>query len=147
MLGLLLADADAKVVQAALDNPRLREPDLRLALRAVPASRTLIEQAAASSRWRECYGVRLELVLQPQTPLAIALAQISSLVPHDLRRVAGAPGLGRSSRRRLCAWRMRAANLSPEPQAFDTPGALPLESRFRGLGLSINDASVRSASQ
>jgi len=93
LLGLLLADADAKVVQAALDNPRLREPDLRLALRAVPFSRTLIEQAAASSRWRDSYGVRLELVLQPQTPLAIALAQVSSLVPHDLRRVAEAAGL------------------------------------------------------
>jgi hypothetical protein len=93
LLALLLADGDAKVVHGALDNPRLREEDLRLALRAVPVSRTLIEQTAASSRWRDAYGVRLELVLQPQTPLAIALAQVSSLVPRDLRRVAGTPGL------------------------------------------------------
>ena len=93
LLGPLLSDADGKVVQGGLDNPRLREEDLRLALRAIPPSRTLIERTAASSRWRECYGVRLELVLQPQTPLAIALAQVSSLVPRDLRRVAEAPGL------------------------------------------------------
>jgi hypothetical protein len=93
VLAPLLADADAKVVQVALDNPRLREEDLRLALRAVAVSRTLIEQAAASTRWREAYGVRLELVIQPSTPLAIALAQVSSLVPRDLRRVAGTAGL------------------------------------------------------
>src|SRR5262245_21995280 len=93
VLALLLEDADAKVVQGALDNPRLREEDLRLALRAALASRTLLEQAAASSRWRDVYGVRLELVLQPRTPLALALAQVSSLVPRDLRRVARTPGL------------------------------------------------------
>jgi hypothetical protein len=93
VLALLLEDPDAKVVQGALDNPRLREEDLRFALRAVMASRTLLEQAAASQRWRDVYGVRLELVLQPRTPLALALAQVSSLVPRDLRRVARAPGL------------------------------------------------------
>lgn len=37
--------------------------------------------------------MRLELVLQPATPLALALAQVSSLLPRDLRRVAEAPGL------------------------------------------------------
>jgi hypothetical protein len=31
--------------------------------------------------------VRLALVLQPRTPLALALQHISSLVPRDLRRV------------------------------------------------------------
>jgi hypothetical protein len=37
--------------------------------------------------------VRLELVLQPATPLALALARLSSLLPRDLRRVAEAPDL------------------------------------------------------
>jgi hypothetical protein len=93
LLGPLLADADPKVVRGALHNPRLREENLRLALRDSRVSIALIEEAAGSSRWREAYGVRLDLVLQPRTPLAIALAQISSLVPRDLRRVAEAPGL------------------------------------------------------
>jgi hypothetical protein len=35
--------------------------------------------------------VRLELVLQPRTPLALALGQLSALVPRDLRRVGHAP--------------------------------------------------------
>jgi hypothetical protein len=93
LLALLLADGDAKVVRGALDNPRLREDDLRLALRQSRAPRPLIEETAGCPRWREVYGVRLELVLQPATPLALALAQVSSLLPRDLRRVAEAAGL------------------------------------------------------
>jgi hypothetical protein len=93
LLGPLLADAEARVVEAALDNPRLREEDLVRALRRDDVSRSLVEGAAASPRWREAYAVRLALVLQPRTPLPVALLQISSLVPGDLRRVAGEVGL------------------------------------------------------
>jgi len=93
LLGPLLTDGDARVVRGALHNPRLREADLRLALRNRRTSRTLIEETVESSRWRDVYGVRLELVLQPATPLALALAQVTSLVPRDLRRVAEAEGL------------------------------------------------------
>jgi hypothetical protein len=88
VLPLVLADADARVVEAALANPRLREEELVRAVRRDDVPRALLEAAAASSRWRGCYAVRLALVLQPRTPLALALQQISSLVPRDLRRVA-----------------------------------------------------------
>jgi hypothetical protein len=81
------------VIEAALDNPRLREEDLVRSLRRDDVSRHLVEGAAASPRWREAYAVRLALVLQPRTPLPLALLQISSLVPGDLRRVAGEAGL------------------------------------------------------
>jgi len=37
--------------------------------------------------------VRLALVLQPRTPLPIALLQISSLITRDLRRLVKTPGL------------------------------------------------------
>ncbi|MFN8093656.1 MAG: hypothetical protein U0599_15850 [Vicinamibacteria bacterium] len=93
LLGLLLADAEPRVVEAALDNPRLREEDLVRALRRDDVPRALVEGAAASPRWRDVYAVRLALVLQPKTPLPLALLQISSLVPGDLRRVAGEAAL------------------------------------------------------
>lgn len=93
VLVLLLGDADPRVAEAALVNPRLREEDLVRALRRVDVSRPLVEGAAASPRWRAAYAVRLALVLQPRTPLPLALLQISSLVPGDLRRVAGEAGL------------------------------------------------------
>ena len=93
VLARLLAETDPKVSEACLINPRLREDDLVTALRQDTAARGLIEAAAASSRWGDRYAVRLALVLQPRTPLGVALGQITSLIDRDLARVAGAEGL------------------------------------------------------
>jgi hypothetical protein len=93
LLPALLADADERVSEAALLNPRLREEDLVTAVRRDDVSPVLLRAAAVSPRWATNYALRLALVLQPRTPLAVALAQISSLVPRDLRRAAGDPGV------------------------------------------------------
>ncbi len=87
LLPALLADTERQVTEAALVNPRLREADLVAALRRDDVRPSLVESAAASSRWASNYAVRLALVLQPRTPLPLALQQISSLVACDLRRV------------------------------------------------------------
>ena len=83
----------ARVLEAALLNPRLREEDVVTALRRETASRALAEAAAASTRWKERYAVRLALALQPRTPLPLALLQLSSLLKPDLIRVARTQGL------------------------------------------------------
>jgi hypothetical protein len=88
LLPTLLADADERVAEAALLNPRLREEDLVTAVRREDVSPALLRAAVVSPRWAVNYAVRLALVLQPRTPLGVALAQVSSLVPRDLRRVA-----------------------------------------------------------
>jgi hypothetical protein len=93
VLTTLLSDSDARVLEAALVNPRLREEDLVTALRRDSASRALAEVCAASARWKERYAVRLALALQPRTPLPLALLQLSSLLKVDLIRVARTPGL------------------------------------------------------
>jgi hypothetical protein len=93
LLGLLLLDSERRVVFAALENARLREEDLVTALRRDDAAAALVEGASVSPRWSSSYAVRLALALQSRTPLAIALAQISALVPRDLRRVADDPRL------------------------------------------------------
>jgi hypothetical protein len=93
LLQPLLFDAERKVIRAALVNARLREEDLVLAVRREAAPRQLLEEAAACYRWREAYAVRLALVLQPRTPLGVALAQLTSLQPRDLERVAEADGI------------------------------------------------------
>jgi hypothetical protein len=93
LLRLLLADADVKVVRMALLNPRLREADLVVAVEQSYASLALLREVAESTRWWDVYAVRVALVLQPRTPLGIALAQLTSLVPRDLGRIAKAPGL------------------------------------------------------
>jgi hypothetical protein len=93
VLSLVLLDGDARVAEAALQNPRLREQDLVRALTREDVPKTLLETCVSLSRWASSYAVRLALVLQPRTPLGVALGQISSLVPRDLRRVAEAAEL------------------------------------------------------
>lgn len=103
VLRLLLSDADARVLASALFNPRLQEPQLVAALRAENAPRVLLEAAAASPRWRAHYAVRMELALQPRTPLPVALALLTSLVETDLKRVlrkAALPALLRAAAQR-----------------------------------------------
>jgi hypothetical protein len=87
VLRALLHETDARIVQACLPNPRLREEDLATVVRMNDVPVVLLEAAARSRRWAESYAVRLELVLQPRTPLALALAQLTSLVRRDLVRV------------------------------------------------------------
>ena len=88
VLARLLEDGDPRVVEAALINGRVREEDLAAALRKDDVTRALIEGIAASPRWRDRYALRLAIVLQPRAPLAIALGQMTSLLPADLARVA-----------------------------------------------------------
>lgn len=87
LLPELLADGERRVSEAALVNPRLREEDLVVALRRDDVRPVLVEAAAGSTRWATSYAVKLAIVLQPRTPLPLALERISSLVPRDLRRV------------------------------------------------------------
>jgi hypothetical protein len=93
VLRALLLDAEARVARAALLNPRLREGDLVELLQKDTAPLPLIREAADSRRWNDCYGVRLTLALQARTPLGVALAQLTSLLPRDLVRVSETPGL------------------------------------------------------
>jgi hypothetical protein len=89
----LLADPDAKVVEAGLINARLREEDLLTLVRADIPSPTLLEGIVASSRWGDRYAIRLAIALQPRAPVALALGQLRALTTKDLARVAEAPGL------------------------------------------------------
>ena len=93
VLAPLLEDGDPRVVEAGLINGRLREEDLAGALRRDTVTPALIEGIAASSRWRDRYSLRLAIVLQPRSPLAVALAQVTALLPRDLERVAADEGL------------------------------------------------------
>jgi hypothetical protein len=93
VLRRVLEEAEPRVCAAALDNPRLREDDVVTAIRREFPNRVLLDELVASPRWRENYAMRLALVLQPRTPVALALAQLTKLVDRDLRAVAEAPGL------------------------------------------------------
>jgi hypothetical protein len=88
ILSLLLADTDPRVLASALPNPRLREADLIAQLRRPETRAVLFEAVAASTRWLSSYAVRLAMSLEARCPLGVALAQLTSLLDRDLRRVA-----------------------------------------------------------
>jgi hypothetical protein len=93
VLRLLLLERDRKIIEAALFNPRLTESELCALVQSGEAHPLFLECVAGAPRWRGSYATRLALVLQPRTPRAIALGQLSSLVDRDLRRIANHPGL------------------------------------------------------
>ncbi len=89
---LLLGDADRRVTEACLINPRLREEDLVRAVRSETVSEALLDQVSRSS-WGERYGIRLALVRQGRTPLGVALSQLRWLARADLRGLVADPGV------------------------------------------------------
>ena len=93
LLRLILRESDPKILSAGLQNPRLRESDLAALLQGLEVTRALLEATASASRWTSSYAVRLALVLQPKTPLPVALAQLTSLVGRDLKRLVETPGI------------------------------------------------------
>ena len=93
LLRLMLLETDPRILSAGLENPRLRESDLAAFLQGLDVTRALLEATGGSSRWKGSYAVRLALVLQPKTPLPVALAQLTSLVARDLKRLVETPGL------------------------------------------------------
>jgi hypothetical protein len=93
VIASLLQESDPKIVEAVLLNPRLKEEELLRQMRSESVAVELLEGIANTSRWHARYAIRLGLVLQPKTPLAIALAQVSGLVRRDLLRIAETPGL------------------------------------------------------
>lgn len=90
LLPSLLRDADKRVLDAALENPRLRERDVVSAIRSEVAPVRLLH-AVARSRWIEGYRPRLALVIQTRTPLAVALAHMTSLATMDLKDIEANP--------------------------------------------------------
>lgn len=93
LLDLLFQDPDPRVLVVCLQNPRLKEPDLLRAIRRDTAPVRLLEETARSIHWGENYAARLALLLQPRTPLPIALSFLTSLVKADRERVVETAGL------------------------------------------------------
>lgn len=87
LLRLLLLDGESRVARASLLNPRLRESDLVQVLQKDTVPVSLLREVAACLHWTDSYAVRLALALQARTPLGVALAQLTSLLPRDLLRI------------------------------------------------------------
>jgi hypothetical protein len=85
--GALLLDKEARVWQAALENPRLTESALIRALRRTGASPRFVEAVSYHAKWAVRSEVQIALLGNPQTPLSQALKFSRRVPPRQLRDI------------------------------------------------------------
>ncbi|HUH03782.1 MAG TPA: hypothetical protein VML75_17425 [Kofleriaceae bacterium] len=84
----VLRDPHPDVVAILLDNPHATERDvLTIAVRR-PAPAASLQAIATHPRWRVRYAIKHALVLNPYTPVPIALRLVATLRAADLRGIA-----------------------------------------------------------
>jgi hypothetical protein len=88
----LLADPHPEVIRRCLRNPRMTEDDL-IPLAARRPGRGDVLAEIARSPWVHRLRVRLALVLNPATPVEIAVRITGLLLRPELEMVAGSPGV------------------------------------------------------
>jgi len=90
--GALIATGHAQVLELALDNPRLTEAQILKVLWHDKLPQVVVLTVANHRKWSHHYNVRLALVRNSSTPLAIVLSYLPQLTVVDLRELA-APGI------------------------------------------------------
>jgi hypothetical protein len=85
---LLIRDTNKVVALSAIKSPRVKENEVI----AYSANRTLsldvVRYIAKRRDWIKLYKVKLNLVLNPKTPLNNAMGLLGQLYAHDVRKVA-----------------------------------------------------------
>ncbi len=95
----LVRDPHPEVIDILLENPHITERDVVTIAARRPAAPALFTKIAAHARWRVRYAIRLTLVLNPYTPLHLAMRLCATLRHGDLRQVSGDPSLDEQLRR------------------------------------------------
>jgi hypothetical protein len=83
----LLRDKETRVMQAALENPRLTEAAVAKTLLATRASAALVETVCHHLKWSFAREIRVALLRNDKTPLARALEFARSFPPKMLREI------------------------------------------------------------
>ena len=90
--GLLLAEGHSLVVPVALDNSHLTAAQILKALAREGVPESVVQAIAQHRKWSCDYNVRLALVRNPATTLAVSLSYLPELTVSDLHELA-APGI------------------------------------------------------
>jgi hypothetical protein len=85
---ILVRDASKMIRRLVLMNPRISDSEVISVARNRSAEEELLRLIADRREWMRNYQVRLALVTNPKTPLAIALRQLGTLGERDLRALA-----------------------------------------------------------
>jgi hypothetical protein len=95
VISVLIAEAQPRVVEALLTNPRLREMEVLMVAENSKAPPETLRVIARSERWASRYPVKLALVKNPRTPVHTALGLLSSLPRQVVAKLMDWPDLPR----------------------------------------------------
>lgn len=93
MIKRIAKDQDPRVIGILLNNPRLTESEVVRIAATRPTSRRVIEEIYDHPRWISRYTVKKVLVLNPHTPVSIALRLLTYLLVQDLEEVCASTDL------------------------------------------------------
>jgi hypothetical protein len=116
--GLLLAEGHSLVVPVALDNTRLTAAQILKVLAREGVPESVVQAIAQHRKWSCDYNVRLALVRNPATTLAVSLSFLPELTVSDLHELA-APGIVLGPLRKYLEAETQRRNRAGEKSAAD----------------------------
>ena len=90
---LLIKDANKMVSRAAIRSPAVSVSEALLYARNHSLNASIIEYISTNRKWMQNYRVKVQIVLNPKTPVNVALTALNSLRPAELRSVAQSHGI------------------------------------------------------
>jgi predicted HTH domain antitoxin len=88
----LLYHRSREVLDALLDNPRLREQHLIVMLARKDLSREVVTRIAQNREWMKSYSLKTAVLKHPRTPRHLALPLLKFVYLFDLMAIAATPG-------------------------------------------------------
>lgn len=85
---VLIRDSNKAVAMSAIKSPRVNENEATAYAANRTLGRDIIEYIAKRRDWTKLYSIQFNLVLNPKTPLAIAMRLMTRLHAHDVKKVA-----------------------------------------------------------
>ena len=87
LAGALLNDAESRIIEAALDNPRMTEVEIVKALKRDDASQALIALVCEHKKWALRSEIQVQVLKAAHTPLAKAILMAERLPPSIVSEV------------------------------------------------------------
>lgn len=109
---LLLKDTSRLVVLAVLNSPKITEQEIEAVAKSRNVSDDILRAVARKKEWLGNYAIKLGLVGNPKTPIAIAMSQLPLIKTRDLGFLGkdrGVPEAIRTAAQRLVRQRMEKA--------------------------------------
>lgn len=104
---LLVKDANKIISIAVLKNPRITEDEVLKVANTKGTPEDLLRQIARNREWVKSYSIKMGMISNPKTPLAISIKLMDSLYENDLQKIAKSKNvpsvLASTARRKLDA--------------------------------------------